>query len=492
MDCDVVFYNTKGFWLESGNLQLPMHLMALSSCLRKEGFTVEIVDEFEREEEERQIKVLSKDALFLGITTMSGTPIMSGLRMAEVARESNAQIKLIWGGHHPSILPEETLKHPLVDIVVRGQGEETVVELAKALKGNKPLSGIKGITYKKNGKMIKNPDRPLEDINKYPMLDYDSLDMGRYIAKSDPDLYDTIGHMVLGYMSSRYCCHRCAFCEISAQYRGKWMAYTPERVAKELKHIVNKYNIDGVIFADDNFFVDRKRAERICDLIIGEKLNISWQTMCRANYIAKWDDSFMEKLRKSGCAMLTIGGESGSQRMLDYMRKDITVEDITRSAEKCKKHGIKTKFFFMMGLPTETEEEVLMTVKLMKKIHAITGVTTDPVLIYVAYSGTDMYKVALDMGFSPPKSLEEWTEYGGFLTFDPPWCGKKQKNLMRAVSVSSHFMLGYQTTKRYSKLWQKVAFWILRKDAEFRWKHEWFGYPYEWKLVQRYLRRVGF
>jgi anaerobic magnesium-protoporphyrin IX monomethyl ester cyclase len=488
MKYDIVLYAPNGFKMTS-SLQLPMGLMAISSVLKREGYSVKIFNDLNIKDNIRNaINSIGNNTIFFGISSMSGTTIYDALIVSKKVREKYPDLPIVWGGSHASLLPEQTLENPLVDIVVRGPGEATVITLAKALKAKKTLSGIKGITYKEDGEIISNPNADCVDINKYPMLDFESFDMDKYITKIEPSklTYDDISTRILGYSSSRGCMHRCGFCAISSFYGKQWLAYKPERVVKELKLIVNKYKVNGIIFSDDNFFIDRRRVEKICDLLIKEKLNIKWGAMCRCSYFANYDEAFINKLKESGCASLFFGAESGSQKILDLIKKDIKVEDILVCAKKTRQHGIKAKFFFMMGFPGETIKDVYKTINLLDKIYEIIPETLHPVLLYTPYAKTDLMEKSIAAGLHPPEDLEGWGTYN-FLSYDKPWGSPEYVNLIETAAIISQFLLGFQTSERYEKAWQRLAFGILKADASFRWKHKLFKLSAEWKIVKRYM-----
>lgn len=488
MKYDIVLYAPNGFKTER-LLQLPLGLMAISSCLKKAGFTVKIVSEFTLEDNIRvALESIDDNTIFFGINSLSGTTVYDALLVSKKIKEKHPELPTVWGGSHVTLLPEQTVKHPLIDIVVRGQGEITVVRLAKALQNphKYALNFIDGITFKFDGEIINTPDAKFVDINNFPMLDYDAVDMDKYIKPADLEqTHDDITNRVIGYSSSRGCPMRCEFCAISALMERHWLRYTPERVVKELEILKKKYNMSGVIFADDNFFVDKERIEKICDLLIKKKLNLSWGANCRCDYFANFSDEFIEKLKKAGCVDIFFGAESGSQRILDYMKKDITVEQILDCARRTRHHGIKAKFFFMMGFPDETVEDLHKTMDLLDKIYKIIPETTHPVLIYTPYAKTALMEKAKARGFIPPDNLEDWGMYN-FLRYEKPWGTKEYQNIVKVFSIICHFLLGYQTTDRFPKLWMKIAFKILKADAKFRWKHKFFKFAWEWKLVKRY------
>lgn len=425
---------------------------------------------------------------------MSGTPIYDNLIVCQEVRNNHPDLKIVWGGTHPTILPEQTVKHPLVDIVVRGSAEETSVQLARALKDRHylyrmGLKNIKGLTYKDDGKVISTPDAEFPDINKYPMMDYEGLDdMETYVSKTPEEKlgYDDFNTRTSGFASSRGCPHRCGFCSISSFCQRQWRFYPPERVVKEMKMLVEKYDINGFVFNDDNFFVSRERVEKICDLMVKEGLSIKWGANCRIDYFDKYSDDFIRKLKRAGCVQLFFGAESGSQRILDYMKKGITVEQTLDSAKRCKRLGLRAKYFFMMGFPNETLEDLHMTIDLIDEIYGIFPDSLQPILIYTPYEKTFLMEESKKLGLVPPDTLEGWGEYN-FLKYEIPYGDAKFVGTVKTVSMISHFLLGYQRGERFPKRWQRIGYWFLKKDAKFRWKHKVFGFAPEWNLVHRYM-----
>jgi anaerobic magnesium-protoporphyrin IX monomethyl ester cyclase len=486
---DVVLYAPNGFRTNSGNLQLPTGLLSLSSVLKKSGFSVKVVNE---PTVEKSIKLASKHVdgrtIFFGITCMSGTPIYDALIVASKIKKRNPELPIVWGGVHPTILPEQTASHPLVDIVVRGPGEIAAVSLARALKTKKTLRNIRGITYKQDGEIVSNPDAEFFDINKLPMLDYDALDMEKYISTIKPEnmTYDDISTRFMSYHSSRGCCHRCSFCAIRASCKGVWQKFTPERTVKELKILIDRYKVNGIFFMDDNFFVSKERVERICDLLIKEKLNIKWAGNCRADYFCSYSREFMQKLVRSGLVQLVFGAESGSQRMLDYIKKDIKVADIINSAKKAKEFGIKAHYNFMLGFPNETIQDIYKTIDAIHKIYEIFPQSMSSLSIYTPYEGTKLIEDSRKLGLKAPTDLEGWGRYN-YLTFNTPWGNSEFKDTIKMVAITSQFLLGFQTKDRFKQLWQKVSFEVLKRDAVFRWKHKLFKFSPEWKLVKAYF-----
>lgn len=244
--------------------QVPLQLLHVASALRQAGYKVRIFDM--RLNDYRSLKL--GDPLFVGLTCMSGQQILFGMNFAERIRSETPDVPIVWGGVHPTLLPEQTAASRLVDVVVRGEGENAVVNLADALSSGKELDSVKGIAYKRGGVVVSTSDADLVDLDKIPIeLPYDLLDLKRY-----PTLQAGRFHI----QTSRGCPHRCGFCYNSNFNKHAWRGKTAKRVVDEIEFILKKSpHVKIIDPVDDNFFVDQKRIEDICKGIIERGLKVS-------------------------------------------------------------------------------------------------------------------------------------------------------------------------------------------------------------------------
>lgn len=231
---------------QSPNPQVPLALLNLASPLLKEDYKVRILDM--RIDNYRDFHV--GNPFFVGISTMSGNQISYGLKYAKKIKAEAPNCPIIWGGVHPTLLPEQTVQNNYVDIVVRGEAEETVLELANKLHANQPIDNVKGITYKQNGKIISTPNREFIDLNNLATrLPYHLLSKERY-----PSLQAGRIHI----QTSRGCPHRCSFCYNSIVNRNVWRSTKPEWVLEAIECVNEEFpNLKCIDIVDDNFFVDK-------------------------------------------------------------------------------------------------------------------------------------------------------------------------------------------------------------------------------------------
>lgn len=462
MKKDIILVQT-GKRLPRRRIHVPLSLLPLAGVLEKNSYNPMIFDT--RIDRLNELKSKLNDAICLGIGCWTGPQILDGIKVATYVRDINPNIPIIWGGIHPSLLPLQTIKNKFVDILVKGEGEETLLELTQKIESNKDLDDVKGIIYKKNGKIKINPDRQFIDLNIYDLPPFHLLKMEKYIRldKNFP------------YQSSRGCPHNCTFCYNHAYNRSIWRAKIPEKVLYDIQCVIEKFNPEIIRFVEDNFFVSEKRVEEICAGIIKQGFDFKWISTCRVDYFARYRASFIKLLRKSGCYELAFGAESGSQRVLDWIKKEINVAQTIQTVKKCKKFGITPILSFMCGLPNEERDDLSQTTELVDKIKRISkNVKISGILVYTPYPGSPLFndvkgKVKL------PNSLEEW----GHFNFSQV-CGglfdESYESLIEAVSRVWRFK-SFAEKHQFLKL-----LFLLYFSANLRWKYKNFQCPVEWKL----------
>ncbi len=474
---DVVLYHA--IKIRQQAALLPLGLMALSSCLKQKNYTVKIIDAGKDDNAEEEALEQMGGAIFFGITTMVGSSVLRAVSMAKKVRERNPKIPIVWGGQHTTLLAEQAIQSPYVDIIVRGQGEDAVVELADALKNNLPLANIKGLTYKENGKVISTPDRQLRDINEFPMIDYDAVDVGKYMKDSGG----------LQYLTSRGCPHRCKFCSIKSFYGRAYMRYSAQRVVDEIEILIKKFGAKTFGFMDDNFFVDKIRCSEIFRLMQERKIDIKWSTMCRCDYFSRFTDDFLQKTKDAGCMMIIFGGESGSPDVLKMISKDITTDNILKSGMKCKEFGFHAWFSFVTGFPNETVEDLYKTIDVMDQLRKIDNSVELQIFSFVPLPKTELFEESVRLGLKRPEKMEDWGDFR-FQEHVNPWLSPKHKQMIKALAFLVDFLfMAEDRKKRRFRGWQKVAYNILLKDAELRWKNRFFSVPYEWIAVRNYASK---
>lgn len=322
----------------------------------------------------------------------------SALKVSGIAKSINSRCRVIWGGPHATIDSQEILKNDSVDFVVRGEGDITLKSLVNLLiRTNEPshddLSKIEGLSYKDAIKVIDNPDRPLvEDLDtlNFPQRDK-VLFPERYLPSSWGDL-----------VSLRGCPFKCGYCGAHNTWTKKVRYRSVDNLLEEIEMLISKYNLNKFYFWDDNFTLDRDRAMKFCRSLRDRKIRINWGCTTRVDLL---DDLLLDEMKKAGCDYISIGIESGSERMLKSIDKGITLEAIDSAVKLLDKFHLKYEAFFMIGFPEERVEDIEKTFNLMKKLKNADICFS----IFTPYPGTEQYRIAKRYELIPEQP--DWSRF---------------------------------------------------------------------------------
>jgi radical SAM superfamily enzyme YgiQ (UPF0313 family) len=460
-------------------VHLPLALLSLAAWLRHYGEysdSIGIIDT-------NICKPLPDDfsnAAVVGISAMTGSQIKYGLEVAAMARRANPDAVIVWGGIHPSLLPEQTVQHPLVDAVVIGEGEATFLEIVNAVLNGKGAAGIPGTYVQKHGsrEIVVGPKRPFIDLNELPLPAYDLIDVKDYHG---------IEHQ-FDYQSSRGCPFRCAFCYNTKFCERRWRKKSPNTVVKELVYLQEEYAIESFGLVDDEFFIDIKRAEAIFDGILESGKRFSIIASCRLDMVRRFSPDLFRKMKRAGVVQMFFGAESGSPKMLKAIQKDITVEDIVEGARVVAEAGIRPILSFMSGFPGETLEDLKHTIDIILRlwnVHSL--VTVNGIFPFNAYPGTGLYEKALDLGLSPPQSLAEWGQWAFQYKPDNPWVSPTMKQWMEISFFMvrfKYYVARYGDRKRNNLMARliKWGLWPIAALVKLRMRNRWFALAWEWRL----------
>lgn len=400
--------NTQYHWF-------PFSLLSIGATLQEEGFNPIIIDERITPNYQELLVSHLEDTLFFGTTAMTGYQIKGALDASGIVRKINPKMKIIWGGRHASLIPEQTVKDPLVDVVVRGQGELTSVEIASLLEKKEPIDNVLGTTLKINENIISNNSRPIFDVRKLHGFAWNLINIEDYI---NPET------KALGYFSSFGCPARCGFCANSWEER-RWLSMKTDFILNDLEYLISKYHFENILFQDSNFFVNKKRVKGLAQGFLDRNFNVKWKASIRTDQLWKYEDDVLSLLEKSGLYSLFMGIESGSQRMLDQMTKDTTPLDAIKSITKASKYSFEIHASLMFTLPNETIKDLEETIKHIEMLRKINPSIKTQTCFYSPYPSTPLNELAEKGGFVPPNNLRDWQnteEQTEFIV--PPWFDK--------------------------------------------------------------------
>jgi len=387
----------------------PLGLGYIARVLLDDGHEVQVLDinahRWSTDEVERRLR--RADFEVVGITGMV-TEFAPVRWLSKLVKEINPSAQVILGGGLPTAFPRLVLEKTQVDIAVVGEGEVTIRELAESFVAGTPVSEVKGIWYREGDNLRTTQPRELiEDLDTVPLPARHLFPIERYIQNPVPYLRMFDRNVVSTNMvSSRGCPYRCVYC-----FHGLWgyrfRARSADNIVAEIKLLRDEYGINGIFFMDDTFVLDRKRLLAICDRLIEEDLGMLWVASGRVNLM---DRQMLEKMRAAGCRTILYGIESGSQQILDEMRKSVTVEQARQAVLDTWRAGILPIGYLMIGMFGETRQTVEETVRFCNETGLVSGFS-----YATPFPGTELYAQAVELGKIRPHDgdqlLERWGEW---------------------------------------------------------------------------------
>lgn len=365
---------------KNSNVVPSLGLAYLSAVLKHNGFEVALIDanaknaRYSYKDIFKQVKTYNPDLIGITICTnfaKNGYLVMNSLLSLNKV--------IIVGGPHPSAVPYEPFGHG-ADIVVKGEGEKTIVELVKTLRDRGNLREVKGIVFKdKNGNIVENPSQNLiENLDDLPYPDKDLFDLRLYVKRGGVSFYGAI-------LTSRGCSGQCTFCSKSV-FGNRYRFRSPKNIYDEIVYLIKKYGINEFVFVDDAFTVNKKMVEELCDLIIKNKLDIKWHCSSRVNAVTK---EMLIKMKKAGCRLVMFGIEHGDDESLRKIKKYITMEQVEKVCGWTKELNIKATTGFIFGFPWDTVETVRRTFNAAREFGRDGGINAS----YLSpYPGTEIYE----------------------------------------------------------------------------------------------------
>ncbi|MBW8039137.1 MAG: B12-binding domain-containing radical SAM protein [Planctomycetes bacterium] len=413
-------------------LRIPVGLIYLGSALQKHGYNVKLYQPIQKQKEIQEVehKIIEANPLFVGFSVFMGPGSVEGLDMSE--RIKNALgTKIVWGGKFPTSISEQAIKEDCIDVVCLGEGERTIVELAKAFEDGSGLEEVKGICYEADGQAVYTEPREL--IDDLDTLDYDLnliQDWDRYITKLNgrPALLDVIE-------SQRGCPFHCRFCYQSRKGYHKdskkvVRAHSVEWVFEKAKQLKEMIGVDYTSFCDDEFWIKRERSFEIIEKLY--KIGLKFFKL-RMRFSSLKDEEMIERLIANEIYTLNFGLESGVDRILKLMDKRQTTEQILEKMRLLAKYPqITAGAPVIIGSPTETKEEVLESIRFALRLCEVNPNFDFGINLYKPLPGTDFFDMAVDLGFDPPKDIRSWSSVEHKLVYKLakswlPWFDKREE-----------------------------------------------------------------
>lgn len=387
-----------------GGKALPLNLAYLAAYLREKrpDILIEVLDceglGLNYEKIEKKLEEIKPD--IVGIT-MPTPAYIQVLEVAKIVKRILPNAKIIVGGPHPTALPEDTIKETVIDFCVIGEGEETFYELIEAMENKRPLTGVRGIIFRnEQGQIQKTEKRALiQNLDDIPFPARDLFPLDVYLP---PPTKRTSNKKAGNIISSRGCPYQCTYCIASVMWERKVRFRSVKNLVDEIEECYRKYGLGEFNFHDELFTLNKERVKEICQEIRKRHLDIAWVCMIRVDFA---DEETLRAMKEAGCRKIMFGFESGSQMILDKMKKRVALAKAEEAVRLVKRVGIKTAGNFMFGNIGETEETIKASIKLAKKLNC------DTMAFFIAspYPGTEFYRVAKESGYFRPDF--EWKDF---------------------------------------------------------------------------------
>jgi radical SAM superfamily enzyme YgiQ (UPF0313 family) len=454
--------------IEFSHPDVPYSILFIGSYLKEHGVDVKLFDQRISPNREILQYIESNPVSHVGLSTMTGPQIIFALDLSKKIKAINREINVVWGGIHVTVAPDSVHGQDNIDYIVYGEGEVTLLELVK----NPDKRGIKGALHR---------DEELRDLKPREFMNMDTVSLDWSLL--DPQKYISVrdGRRYISFVTSRGCSFKCQYCYNSVT-NSRWRSWSVEKVREELEKII-KFDVSYISFMDDNLGINRKWLTGVCDILAEH--NIKWYGDLRANVITHDN---MEKFKN--CTMVFIGAESGSQKVLDEIDKKIKVDDIFKAARILHERGMKGTFSWIIGFPQESRDDVMATIRAVRKVSEIMPSAVQRLKIFSPYPGSLLYKKTVEKGYRPPATLEDWGRYTREHC-DLPYITNKW--WYKCISYVTFFNFYSQTeiigSIGSSKPIFRPAIAFFKFFAKMRWKANFFDFPIEFMLLDA-MRKV--
>jgi radical SAM superfamily enzyme YgiQ (UPF0313 family) len=476
----IILYNPRA--TKPRNRRLPLSVMALAAVLEgREEYQIVDGNLDENPTETILSLIRSNNVELLGVSVMPGPQMVSAMNSCKEIRSQFPRLSIVWGGYFPSTYTDACLNAKYVDYVVRGQGEDTLLELIDAMRGKRKFDGILGLSYKDVfGLHRHNPERLMKPPDAFPWSPFHRVPVEKYLRPSFFGKRTTAHHASIG------CPFRCSFCGVHAVYGNRELVESAARTTAILRHLKTQHGCDSVQFYDMNFFVRESHAGDLAERLA--PLGLRWWCEARIDIFTRYSNATLDAIRRAGCTMIFFGAESGSDWVLKEMQKDITTEQTLAVAQRIKDYGIIPEFSFVIGNPRDPERDTKETLAFIRKIKKINRRSEIIIYHYTPVPQRTAMYGDIDGQISFPTTPEEWAtkRWMDFtLRIDPntPWLKRKTKKLIDnfEVVISSRWPTVQDIR---APRWSRA---LLKSLSAWRYAARIYAYPKELRLAQQFI-----
>ena len=423
----IVLYNPKA--TKFRNRRFPLSILAIAAVLEgREEFTF-VDGNLDPHPTETLLGLLQQNRVeLLAVTVMPGPQTVGAVASCREVRRLFPAVPIVWGGYFASNYTKAALNAAYVDFAVRGQGEKTFLELLEAIRGQRELKTILGLSYKEDdGTHRTNPERPIGKLDDFPWYPYHRIPAQKYVLPT------FLGRRTAVHQASIGCPFRCNFCGVVNFSGSREKLESPARTEQILRHLAQTYGVDAVQFYDNNFFLREDHARELMDRI--EPLNLRWWCEARTDIMMGYSDATFEAIRRAGCKMIFFGAESGSNKVLKEMNKDLRAEDTLALAARIRRFGIIPEFSIIFGNPKDPEGDTRDCIQFIRQLKQLNPDSEIVVEHYTPVPQRAKMYGGVEKEFQFPDTPDEWAteQWQRFATQkDPrtPWLRPRTKQLI--------------------------------------------------------------
>ena len=455
----------------------PLSHLAIAGPLRDAGYDVRIFDAKWDLDWQAEVRALADKILCAGVTSLTGPAVSDGLEFAAFMKALRPDLPVIWGGWHTTFAAHQAMEDPRVDVVVRGMGERTFVDVVRAIETGGALENILGIHFQNGDGIRSTPDRPPADLNTLPPPAYELIRPERYIAQMPG------GVRLASTIFSRGCPYACDFCLDS---RKPWLGMSVDRMMADIEFWLAQ-GANRLQLYDGNFFLGQARLIEFCAAMVARGLNkrIEWIATAVGRRVARMDDALLARLKNAGLVQVAIGAESGSDELLTRITNKTTVEATLEAVRRLTRHGIEQYLFFMVGYPDEPDDALEKTLEFVVQLKKINPKVTLHLNFATPLPGSEVFRIAVERKLvEAPRTFEDWARFD---YLKPNLLGVNRDYIQRVDHFQKFLNLAYPlpgARRRLPKFVQEFAQWRIER--------RYLGFPVELSLLGALRTAAGF
>jgi radical SAM superfamily enzyme YgiQ (UPF0313 family) len=471
-----------------GKQPLPLSLMALAAVLEGRTDWTLVDGNIVADPASAILALVARPAgaspALLAVTVMPGPQLTQAVEVCRRIKAARPDLPIVWGGYFATQHTEVVLQSPHVDFVIRSQGEQALIDLEGALASGGGFDGIPSLSWKRGGSVVHNPLGTMIPLDDLPELPYARVDMAAYIHPN------YLGRRTVAHNSSFGCPFACSFCAVVAMSNRRWLAQSPARMERVLRHLVAGYGVDAVQMHDMDFFISEARTAEFCERIAD--LGVAWWALGRVDTLMQYSDATWLRMARSGLKMVFSGAESGTDATLRAMNKGgkastgLTLE----LAARMRRFGVVPEFSFVLGSPPDPVDDMTRTFEFIREIKEVNPATE---IILYTYTPVPMagalYADAQQSGFAFPARLDawaspQWQQLSMRRGDNIPWIEQNVRTRIRNFERVLNAFYPTTTDLRLTR-WRRA---VLKALSSWRYGLRFYDAPYELRAAHRVMR----